>query len=84
MVATKTELHDIVESLTEEQAAKVLPILRDRNALFVAAEGYALRDRTRAVVTAVRERARTAGLDALTDDDIQAEVNAVRKRTGST
>ncbi len=84
MAATKNELHEIVESLTEDQAAKVLPILRNRNALLAAAERYALRERTRAAVGRVRDKARAAGLDALSDKAIQAEVNAVRKGTRTT
>jgi hypothetical protein len=84
MAANKTELHDIVESLTEEQAAKVLPMLRDKGALLAAAERYALRDRARAAVEATQEKARSVGLDALGDSEIQAEVNAVRRRTGTT
>jgi hypothetical protein len=53
MAATKTELHDIVESMPEELAAKVLPMLRDSLALAAAADRYRA-DRERVAQAAAR------------------------------
>lgn len=61
MAATKTELHQIVDAMPEELAAKILPMLRDPAATAAAADKYA-RDRARVAQAAERVMTDHAGI----------------------